>query len=81
MEGANFRFEQYSPDDEFFLDGTLIMNLLEIPVTVKGEMIFREGEAEGPVVVDRSIDAATDPITYGGTIVVDGEVIDLATLE
>jgi hypothetical protein len=28
-----------------------------------------------------TIDAATDPITYGGTIVVDGEVIDLATLE
>jgi hypothetical protein len=58
-----------------------MMNLLATPVTVTGDMTFRDGDIEGPVVVDMTIDAATDPITYGGTIVVDGEVIDLATLE
>lgn len=81
VEGGSFRFEQYSPDGEFFLDGTLVMNLLATPVTVKGDMTFRDGETEGPVMVDMTIDASTDPITYGGTIVLDGEVIDLATLE
>ncbi len=81
VAGSTFRFEQYSPDSVFFLDGQLIMDLLVSPITVKGDLAFRDAESEGPIVVDMTIDASTDPVTYGGTVAINGVVIDVADLE
>jgi hypothetical protein len=81
VSGSTFVFEQYSPDGVFFLDGQLTMDLLASPITVKGSPSFRNEQGEAPIVVDMTIDASTDPITYGGTITFDGVAIDLATLE
>ncbi len=81
VTGSTFRFEQYSPDAVFFLDGQLTMDLLASPITVKGDLAFRDAESEGPIVVDMTIDASTDPVTYGGTIVINGVMIDVADLE
>ncbi|MEE2831922.1 MAG: hypothetical protein VYD18_06140 [Candidatus Latescibacterota bacterium] len=57
------------------------MDLLASPITVKGDLAFRDGEREGPIVVDVTIDLSTSPVSYGGTITVDGEAIDVASLE
>ena len=81
VEGNIFRFEEYSPDGLFFVDGELTMDLLASPITVKGDLSFRDGERAGPIVVDVTIDLSTSPVSYGGTITVDGEAIDVASLE
>lgn len=81
VEGNIFRFEEYSPDGLFFVDGELTMDLLASPITVKGDLAFRDGEREGPIVVDVTVDLSTSPVSYGGTITVDGEAIDVASLE
>ena len=44
-------------------------------------MHFRDEERDGPIVVDVTIDLSTSPATYGGTITVDGEAIDVASFE
>lgn len=81
VTGSTFVFEQYSPDGVFVLDGQLVMDLLVAPITVKGDMSFVNGELEGPIVVDMTLDASTDPVTYGGTVTVAGEVIDVSTID
>ena len=81
VEGNISRFEEYSPDGLFFVDGELTMDLLASPITVKGDLAFRDGEREGPIVVGVTIDLSTSPVSYGGTITVDGEAIDVASLE
>ena len=81
VEGNISRFEEYSPDALFFVDGELTMDLLASPITVKGDLAFRDGEREGPIVVGVTIDLSTSPVSYGGTITVDGEAIDVASLE
>ncbi len=81
VAGSTFRFAEYSPDGLFLLDGELTMNLLASPITVQGEMTFRDPQRQGPIVVDMTIDIGTDPITYGGTVTVAGEVIDVAATE
>ena len=57
------------------------MDLLASPITVKGNLAFRDGEREGPIVVDVTVGLSTSPVSYGGTITVDGEAIDVASLE
>ena len=81
VAGSTFAFEEYSPDGVFFLDGQLTMDLLAAPITVKGNLAFRGAAGEGPIVVDMTIDASTDPVTYGGTVIVNGAPIDLTGLE
>ena len=81
VTGSTFRFEQYSPDAVFFLDGQQTMDLLVSPITVKGDLAFRDAAGAGPIVVDMTIDASTDPVTYGGTIAINGVVINVADLE
>ena len=81
VSGSTFAFDEYSPDGVFFLDGQLVMDLLAAPITVKGDLAFRNEEGEGPIIVDMTVDASTDPLTYGGTITVDGTVIDMAAVE
>lgn len=78
VTGVTFRFEEYSPDGEFFLDGELAMDILASPIAVTGELTYRNAEEEGPIVVDMTIDSNTDPPTYGGTVLVDGEPVDVA---
>jgi hypothetical protein len=81
VEGNIFRFEEYSSDGLFYVDGELVMDLLASPITVKGDLAFRDGEREGPIVVDVTIDLSTSPVSYGGTITVDREAIDVASFE
>lgn len=81
VTGSTFSFEQYSPDGVFVLNGELVMDLLAAPITVKGDLSFANGELEGPIVVDMTLDASTDPVTYGGTVTVAGEVIDVADVD
>ena len=57
------------------------MGLLASPITVKGDLAFRDGKREGPIVVDVTIDLSTSSVSYGGTITVDWEAIDVASLE
>ena len=41
------------------------------------DLISQDG-VEGPIIVDMTVDASTDPPTYGGTITVNGEVIHVS---
>lgn len=79
VAGTSFTFDKYSPDGAFVLDGQLQMNLLVSPVTVKGNLVYT-GNGDGDVIVDMTIDATTDPITYGGTLVVNGQTYQVAEL-
>jgi hypothetical protein len=81
VAGSTFAFEEYYPDGVFFLDGQLTMDLLAAPIMVQGNLVFRSAAGEGPIAVDMTIDASTDPVTYGGTVTVNGVPIDLSGLE
>ena len=80
VEGTSFIFQQYSPDGELVIDGQLDLNVLASPVTLKGT-IQLAGSMEFEVLVDMTINILDEPISYGGTLIVDGEVFDVAEIE
>ena len=80
VEGTSFIFQQYSPDGELVIDGQLDLNVLASPVTLKGT-IQLAGSMELEALVDMTINILDEPMTYGGTLTVDGEVFDVAELQ
>lgn len=77
--GSTLTFNSYSPDSEVVIDGQLEINLLVQPVAVTGQLELT-GEPSGTADVNVTIDLATSPPTYGGTIVLDGEVYDVVVI-
>ena len=80
VEGNSITFESYRPHTPekwsigLFLtvSGSLVVDIAASPVTVQGTLV---GYA-----FDVTVDASTDPPTYGGTITVSGTAFDVATL-
>lgn len=84
VDGSTFTFDQFSPDGTLELDGQLTMNLLAAPITVTGTIDFlgagEDGDEGGQMIVDMTLDATTSPPTYGGTVTIGDEVLNVQDL-
>ena len=73
----------FSPDGTLYMDGELTLNLLASPMTITGDLVANgvAGQEDSVnVLIDATVDTSTDPLTYGGSLVVGEQEYDVGEL-
>ena len=79
IAGNDWTLQDYSPDDELIVNGTLNVGIEQTPIPLTGTITF-SGSQEAELVLDMVISVGADGLSISGTITIDGTEFDVAEI-
>ena len=79
IAGNEWTLQDYSPDGELIINGTLDVRVAETPIPLSGTIVL-SGSHDAELVLDMAISVAGTDLSATGTITIDGTEFDVAAL-
>jgi len=79
IAGNDWTLQDYSPDDELIVNGTLNVGIDQTPIPLTGTITFL-GSQEAELMLDMVIAVGADGLSISGTITIDGTEFDVAEI-
>ena len=79
VAGNEWTLQDYSPDGELIINGTLDVRVAETPIPLTGTIVL-SGSRDAELVLDMAISVAGTDLSATGTITIDGTEFDVAAL-
>jgi len=79
IAGNDWTLQDYSPDGELIINGTLTVGVAEDPIPLTGTVVL-SGSQEAELTLDMLITVGADGLSATGTLTIDGAEFDIAEL-
>ena len=80
IAGNEWTLQDYSPDGELIINGTLNVRVAETPIPLSGTIVLSGSHAAELLVLDMAISVACTDLSATETITIDGTEFDVAAL-
>ncbi len=80
IAGNEWTLQDYSPDGELIMNGTLNVRVAETPIPLSGTIVLSGSHDAELLVLDMAISVAGTDLSATGTITIDGTEFDVAAL-